>query len=204
MKRLIFTFVALLMATTLSAQTTANEWLKQLESSMGKRYAYALAVTVRTGDSEAQLSGCVMVEGDSYYMSLEAMEVYSNGKLRYEINNDRKEVTEDRVNLTSHDLLTNPTRAFSFAPEEFNIALAFSQNNEIARLELTPRDRGYGINTIELALVREGDRVCPKQIAYDYDGDSVIISLREYDNEAWKLPTWSEANYKAYDIVSFL
>ncbi len=204
MKKLIFAFVAICMATTLSAQTTATEWLKQLEASMGERYAYTLAVAVQTGDSDVQLSGCVMVEGDCYYMSLEAMEVYSNGKLRYEINNERKEVTEDRVNLMSHDLLTNPTRAFSFAPEEFDIELAFSQNDEIARIVLTPRDRGYGITAIELALVREGDIVCPKQIAYDYDGDSVVISLREYDDNVWHMPTWNEANYKAYDIVSFL
>lgn len=204
MKKLIFAFVAICMATTLSAQTTATEWLKQLEASMGERYAYTLAVAVQTGDSDVQLSGCVMVEGDSYYMSLEAMEVYSNGKLRYEINNERKEVTEDRVNLMSHDLLTNPTRAFSFAPEEFDIELAFSQNDEIARIDLTPRDKDYGITTIVLILEREGDKVYPKQIAYDYDGDKVVVTLAEYGDKAWKLPVWNEANYKAYDIVSFL
>jgi hypothetical protein len=192
------------MATTLSAQTTAKEWLNQLEESMDERYAYTLTVVVEASDSESVLAGSVMVEGDSYYMSLEAMEVYSDGKLRYEINNERKEVTEDRVNLMSHDLLTNPTRAFDFAPEEFDIILVFSHNDEIARLALTPRDEDYGVTTIELFLVREGDRVCPQQIAYDYDGDRVVISLREYESREWVLPVWNEANYRAYDIVSFL
>ena len=196
--------MAICMATTLSAQTTAKEWLNQLEESMDERYAYTLTVVVEASDSENVLAGSVMVEGDSYYMSLEAMEVYSDGKLRYEINNERKEVTEDRVNLMSHDLLTNPTRAFDFAPEEFDITLVFSHNDEIARLALTPRDEDYGVTTIELALVREGDRVCPLQIAYDYDGDRVVISLREYESREWVLPVWSEANYRAYDIVSFL
>lgn len=196
--------MAICMATTLSAQTTAKEWLNQLEESMDERYAYTITVVVEASDSESVLSGCVMVEGDSYYMSLEAMEVYSDGKLRYEINNERKEVTEDRVNLMSHDLLTNPTRAFDFAPEEFDITLVFSHNDEIARLALTPRDEDYGVTTIELALVREGDRVCPQQIAYDYDGDRVVISLRECESREWVLPVWNEANYRAYDIVSFL
>ena len=204
MRKIIFALVAICMATTLSAQTSANGWLKQLEKSMGQRYAYTLAVMVKSGESKSVLSGRVMVEGDSYYMSLEAMEVYSNGKLRYEVNNERKEVTEDRVDLTSHDLLTNPTRAFKFAPEEFDMTLGFSQNDEIARVVLTPRDEDYGITSITLILVREGERVYPSQIAYDYDGDIIIISLREYDDEAWKLPTWSESNYRAYDIVSFL
>jgi hypothetical protein len=204
MRKIIFVIVAICMATTLSAQTTAKEWVKQLENSMGERYAYTLNVAVKTGDSKTTLSGRVMVEGDSYYMSLETMEVYSNGKLRYEVNNERKEVTEDRVDLTSHDLLTNPTRAFKFAPEEFKMTLKFSQNDEIAGIVLTPRDKDYGITAILLYLVREGDKVYPKQIAYDYDGDTILISLTEYAAEGWKMPKWSEANYKAYDIVSFL
>jgi hypothetical protein len=87
MRKLIFTFMAICMATTLSAQTTAKEWLNQLEESMDERYAYTLTVVVEASDSESVLAGSVMVEGDSYYMSLEAMEVYSDGKLRYEINN---------------------------------------------------------------------------------------------------------------------
>jgi hypothetical protein len=204
MRKLIFTFVAICMATTLSAQTTAKEWLNQLEESMDERYAYTLTVVVEASDSESVLAGSVMVEGDSYYMSLEAMEVYSNGKLRYEVNNERKEVTEDRVDLTSHDLLTNPTRAFKFAPEEFKMTLKFSQNDEIARIDLTPRDKDYGITAILLYLVREGDKVYPKQIAYDYDGDKVVVTLAEYGDKAWKLPVWNKGNYKAYDIVSFL
>lgn len=204
MRKIIFVIVAICMATTLSAQTTAKEWVKQLESSMGERYAYTLNVAVKAGDSKTTLSGRVMVEGDSYYMSLEAMEVYSNGKLRYEVNNERKEVTEDRVDLTSHDLLTNPTRAFMFAPEEFDMVLKFSQNDEIARIDLTPRDKDYGITAILLYLVREGDKVYPMQIAYDYDGDKVVVTLAEYGDKAWKLPVWNEGNYKAYDIVSFL
>jgi hypothetical protein len=202
MRKIIFAFVAMCMATTLSAQTAAEGWVKQLESTLGSRYAYAIYIV--EDEMYEPLAGCVMVDGDSYYMSLETMEVYSNGKLRYEVNNERKEVTEDRVDLTSHDLLTNPTRAFLFAPEEFAMALHFSHNDEIARIVLTPRDEDFGITAITLALVRDGDRVYPAQIAYDYDGDSVVISLREYGDKAWMLPVWNEDSYKAYDIVSFL
>jgi hypothetical protein len=84
------------------------------------------------------------------------------------------------------------------------MTLKFSQNDEIARIDLTPRDKDYGITAILLYLVREGDKVYPKQIAYDYDGDKVVVTLAEYGDKAWKLPVWNEANYKAYDIVSFL
>lgn len=202
MRKIISAFIALCWATTLSAQTSATEWIEQLEESLGGRFAYTLSVSV--GEESEPLVGRVMVDGDSYYMSLEAKEVYSDGKLRYEIDNQRKEVTEDRVDLTSHDILINPTRAFSFAPEEYSMKLRFSQNDELAIVVLTPLDDSFGVATIFIALTREVDRVCPTQIGYDYDGDSVIITLSEYEDDGWKMPKWSEANYKAYDIVSFL
>ena len=193
--------------------TTANlmaqsgeEWLARLNSSLGERYAMSMSVAMGSDidNLEEQVTGYMMVDGDSYYITLGIMEVYSDGKLRYEINNDRKEVTEDRVNLASRDLLTNPTRAFDFAPEEFDIALRFSHNGEIASLEFTPREKSLGVTAISLALVSEGDRVCPSQIAYDYDGDIVCITLAMVDIRDKRLPRWDAQLYKAYDIVSFL
>jgi VCBS repeat-containing protein len=40
-----------------------------------------------------KINGYFMVDKDSYYIQLGTMEVYSDGKYRYEINNERKEVT---------------------------------------------------------------------------------------------------------------
>ena len=133
------------------------------------------------------------------------MEVYSDGKLRYEINNERREVTEDRVDLSSHDLLINPTRAFQFAPDEFDISLRFSQNNEIAVVELQPRDEAFGITSIDLAMVSDSrGKLRPRQLLYNYDGENVVISFEEYTFEEWSLPRWDKNDYKTYDIVSFL
>lgn len=190
---------------SLMAQS-GEEWLARLNGSLGERYAMSMSVAMGSDidNLEEQVTGYMMVDGDGYYITLGIMEVYSDGKLRYEINNDRKEVTEDRVNLASRDLLTNPTRAFDFAPEEFDIALRFSHNGEIASLEFTPRDKSLGVTAISLALVSEGDRVYPSQIAYDYDGDIVCITLAMVDVRDKSLPRWDAQLYKAYDIVSFL
>ena len=190
---------------SLMAQS-GEEWLARLNGSLGERYAMSMSVAMGSDidNLEEQVTGYMMVDGDGYYITLGIMEVYSDGKLRYEINNDRKEVTEDRVNLASRDLLTNPTRAFDFAPEEFDIALRFSHNGEIASLEFTPRDKSLGVTAISLALVSEDDRVYPSQIAYDYDGDIVCITLAMVDVRDKSLPRWDAQLYKAYDIVSFL
>jgi hypothetical protein len=144
-----------------------------------------------------------MVEGDGYYISLGVMEVYSDGKLRYEINNERKEVVEDRVNLESVDLLSNPTRAFSFLPEEFS-AKVLKSSSTGAVVSLVPKSDDLGITAILLNLERKGSKVVPSKLSYDYDGDLVTITLTMLDASDLALRKWDKTAYRAYDIVSFL
>lgn len=200
MRRVFLIFALTLgMLCGLSAQTTSAEWISKLNASMGSRYAWNISVA--TGGES--FVGYYMVEGDAYYLTLGTMEVYSDGKLRYEINNSRKEVTEDRVNLKSQDLLTNPTRAFSFVDKEYSITIK-QQSSSGAVLKLVPKDTSLGISHVELTLQKSGGQVLPTKIVYNYDGDSVAIALSRLSVADKKLPRWSKESYRAYDIVSFL
>lgn len=202
MRRLLILCLSLLCVLPLSAQTTAREWLDHLNRSLGKRYAATLSV--RMGDSaDGTLSGFLMIDGDSYYLTLGAMEVYSDGKLRYEINNERKEVTEDSVNLESSDLLTNPTRAFEFVGEQFEVSVKRG-DAQGAELYVVPRDENMGISDITLSLAKTAGGVQPKRLVYDYDGEVVTIELTMVDTSDKPLPRWDKSRYRAYDIVSFL
>ena len=203
MRRFIITLVAMFGAMSLSAQTTPQEWITALNKSLGSRYALGVTVVVGTGAESTTLYGSIKVDGDAYYLMLGNMEVYSDGKLRYEINNERKEVTEDRVNLDSHDLLTNPTRAFTFLDSEFQMAMRAASDANTKYIDLTPRE-DIGITTITLALKRSGSSVVPQTISYFYDGDVVTISMQPLAATSWTLPRWNKASYVAYDIVSFL
>lgn len=195
--------IGLLSATTLSAQT-AEEWIKHLNATLGA--SYTMGATVELGGDAAadqgQLNGLFMVADDSYYLSLGKMEVYSDGKLRYEVNNERKEVTIDRVDLTSHDILTNPTNAFRFASDEFDMSLLGVDDGK-ATISLVPR-QDMGITDIELTLRRHADGgVVPAVVSYNYDGDIIRITLDMRPNDA-KLPRWDKTAYRAYDVVSFI
>ena len=203
MRKIVITLVAVLSALGVSAQS-ASEWLAKLDSSLGERYAMHITVSVDDPiEGTTDVSGYFMVEGDAYYITLGVMEVFSDGKLRYEINNERKEVVEDRVNLEACDLLTNPTRAFSFVPNEFKSEVVGS-TSDVVVLKLTPKSAAMGIDAITLKLKRNGSKVVPVNIAYDYDGDTVSVALSAADIADAKLPRWDKAAYRAYDIVSFL
>ena len=191
---------AMLCTLSAIAQGDAQWWISRLDVTLGERYAMQISVAV---GEEEPLEGLFMVDGDDYYISLGIMEVYGAGELRYEINNERKEVIIDRVDLESFDLLTNPTNAFRFVDDEFRSELVASDDKG-ATLRLTPRDEAFGIDSIELRLSRSEDGVCPEVVAYDYGGDSVSITLAALPWSERRLPKWDKQAYRAYDIVSFL
>jgi hypothetical protein len=191
--------VALMCAVNVSAQITARDWIEGLNYTLDERYA--LYMKVKAYGEE--MNGYFMVDGDSYYITLGVMEVYSDGKLRHEINNERKEVTIDNVDLSSVDLLTNPTHAFDFVGEEFAISVVES-SAEGCVLSLVPRDDAMGVTEIRLALRRDASRVLPVSISYDYDGEIVDMELCIVDVSDANLPRWSKDGYRAYDIVSFI
>ena len=201
--KILVALVAMLFSQTILSAQTAEGWLTQLNQSLGERYAMSAVVQIGDKDNVAEeLNGLFMVDGNGYYLSLGVMEVYSDGKLRYEVNNERKEATIDRVDLESHDLLTNPTNAFRFAADEFYISLDGVCDNE-ATINLVPRE-DIGITGIELRLKRDGGRVAPISVTYNYDGDIVNILLKMRDGGDAKLPRWNKDAYRAYDVVSFI
>lgn len=190
--------VALICAVNVSAQSSARDWIDGLNYTLDDRYALFMKVDAY-GE---QMNGYFIVDKDSYYIQLGVMEVYSDGKLRYEVNNQRKEVTEDRVNLDSRDLLTNPTRAFAFVEEEFKATISESIHNGVI-LKLIPK-QDADITAVYVSVVWRDNRIIPLAIKYDYDGEEVAIALVMADVDSAVMPRWNKSNYKTYDMVSFL
>lgn len=198
MRRFCLLVVALICAVNVSAQSSARDWIDGLNYTLDDRYALFMKVDAY-GE---QMNGYFIVDKDSYYIQLGVMEVYSDGKLRYEVNNQRKEVTEDRVNLDSRDLLTNPTRAFAFVEEEFKATISESIHNGVI-LKLIPK-QDADITAVYVSVVWRDNRIIPLAIKYDYDGEEVAIALVMADVDSAVMPRWNKSNYKTYDMVSFL
>ena len=199
MKRAITLIITILSTTNLWAQTTAGEWLEALHRTLGKRYATYMTVS---GENMGGMNGYFVVDGDSYYLTLGAMEVYCDGKLRYEVNNSRKEVVEDSANLEARDILTNPTRAFDFVSDIYSMDILTSAANR-AKIRVMPKEDIAEL-TIYLEVVKQGSRVLPERVTYDYDGESYTIELSIVEGNNDTVPKWNKTEYRAYDIVSFL
>ena len=182
------------------------------DSSVAENFNAGYTLTVNVdGDQSRQLvynasksgqEGYFVIDGDSYYLTLGAMEVYCDGKLRYEVNNDRKEVVEDRANLEEGDILTNPTRAFDFVSDVYNLAIDSVTANG-ATIRITPKSDVAEV-TIYIDVVKRGSKVLPERVLYDYDGEGYTIELGIIEGTPDATPKWNKANYRGYDIVSFL
>ncbi len=199
MRRAITLILAILCSVSLYAQTTPNEWLEALHRTLGSRYATYIVVA---SEDMGGMNGYFIVDGDSYYLTLGAMEVYCDGKLRYEVNNSRKEVVEDRANLDARDILTNPTRAFDFVSDIYFMDILTSAANR-AKIRVMPKEDIAEL-TIYLEVVKQGSRVLPERVTYDYDGESYTIELSIVEGNNDTVPKWNKTEYRAYDIVSFL
>ena len=120
MKRSVLLLAALFAVLSVQADNRPQAVLKQLTAALGALEGYSVVFEVHT-DGDV-VPGYYEVSGDNYYMHVNGQEVYGDAEFRYEIDPDRKEVVIDRVDLTSHNLLNNPTRAFDFIDGEVDTA----------------------------------------------------------------------------------
>ena len=100
-----------------SPEDVAKAGVKSVKEYVSELGRYQVKFNVLAGD--LIYVGEYGVDGDSYYIKMDDVEVYSDGKLRYEVDNKRKEVSIDMVDLQSHNILDNPTRCFDFAESEY-------------------------------------------------------------------------------------
>ena len=105
-----------------SAAGRAEEILGRVAE--GFRAMKDYTVRFEVAADEYRTPGSYAVRGGSYYLRLgDDAEVYSDGRLRYEVDNRRREVTVTEVNRASRNILDNPVRAFDFLGSEYDFSL---------------------------------------------------------------------------------
>ena len=113
------------MAATPSAQDEqVGQLLERVAQYVKRLGAYSADFKVVAGDYTTR--GRYDVSGDRYYIVLDNAEVYSDGHVRYEVNGERKEINVDVVDISSHNILDNPTRCFDFVGSDYQLPAAIA------------------------------------------------------------------------------
>ena len=203
MKKVIaFIFTLLCTANVWAQDSDAKALIGRLSEQMRSMENYEVSFAVKSGDQK--IKGYYAVSGEKYYISIGDAEVFCDGGARYEVNAQNKEVTVDAVDTKSHNILTNPTRAFDFIDGEFNFTTVGSENG-ITTVKLTSTAENAALGVIFVAL--DAATAQPRSLTYDVDGAQIIIEIASIDELTGMVDismfTFDKNNYRGYEIVDF-
>lgn len=185
-------------AATARADQRATELLERLAASVRAMGTYSVQFEVVAG--ERSYAGRYDVRGDAYYMTVNGAEVYSDGRTRYEVNPEHREVVVDAVDTSSRNLLNNPTRAFDFLDGQF-AAEYLGERPEGDVVRLIPLERHAAVGMIEVCI--DPRSALPRSVVYEIDGDRVIIHVRTIAPGKEPPRGFDAAAYAEYEFIDF-
>lgn len=201
-KVIVFIFTLLCTINTWAQGDDAKDLISRLSEQIRSMENYEVSFTVNSGDQK--IKGYYAVSGEKYYISIGDAEVFCDGGARYEVNPQNKEVTIDAVDTKSHNILTNPTRAFDFIDGEFAFEMV-GTNNGITTIKLTSTAENVALGVIFVAM--DAATAQPRSLTYDVDGAQIAIEVAAIDELTGMVDismfTFDKNNYRGYEIVDF-
>lgn len=161
-----------------TAQDDAGRQLRAMAAAVKALGDYSVSFKL-TAEGNT-LVGEYTVSRDRYSLNVGDAEVYSDGRTRYEINHSDDEILIDILDPEARDILSNPTRAFDFADDEFTSTYGGTttvSGKAYHVVHLVPRDRDSSIRNVELLIDRTTN--LPFSISYAADGlgGYVVVEL---------------------------
>lgn len=144
-------------------------------------------------------TGSYAVAGDAYYIAVDGAEVYSDGKVRYEVDNARREVTVDEVNIASRNVLDNPTRCFDFVGSDYSSEITSREKGAVTlHLRSTDPDiEGDIYLTVDEATGR------PSRLEYVLYDDRITVCIVDLSRSDEPVKRFERSAYRDYETIDF-
>lgn len=177
----------------------AETLLRRVSDGFRSMKRYGVGFEVATEGYRA--SGSYVVEGEAYCLELGDAEVFCDGKVRYEVDHDRREVTIVDVDRTSRNLLNNPVRAFDFIGSDYSCELLWERGGQAAVLLTPTADREAPAGAITLLV--DVATMRPVSLSYDYEGERVDIAIRSVGEPDAPLRRFDRKACGGYEFIDF-
>lgn len=182
-----------------AAGPRAGELVEALAAGFRSLPAYRVSFVVDAGDH--RVAGRYDVAGESYYLVLGDIEVYCDGRTRYEVDNRRREVTLGEVDAASRNVLDNPVHAFDFVGDRYRPELVREDDGE-AVVRLTPvADDVSPAGVVTVGI--DTRQMRPRSLAYALDGEQVRIDIMAVVPLSSGLEGFSKERYAGYEFIDF-
>ena len=197
MRKLLILILSIFAAMTTMADERSQSVLRSVAEYVRVLGDYDAEFEVKAGVYNA--TGRYGVAGDSYHIKLDQAEVYSDGKVRYEVDHERKEVNIDVMDLSNRNILDNPTRCFDFVGADYASMVYEEAGGEITLL-LRANDASIE-GDIYLTVAKNTGR--PIKIVYALYEDRIEVDITSLTKRKTAIAKYEASRYKGYEIVDF-
>jgi len=206
MKRLLL-FIISFFALQAYADSRSADLLTRLSSKVESYGNYEVNFSVAVQGQRELIEGYYVVSGDRYAIEVDDKRVFSDGRVRYEIDNDYEEVVISRANPASRNILENPAKAFSFLDGNFeSVYVGAERFDGVACdiISLKPLSREFGIT--EITLYIDSSATLPRGIRYRIDNSSITVTVKRFERLAAlreSVFAFDRQEYRGYEIIDF-
>ena len=197
MRRFITTICLLMLSWSAAATEGVWQILQRVSDYMGPQKGYEVRFAIKAEGYNTEGRYCV--KGDSYYIEVADAEVYSDGKVRYEVDNLRREVNVDNMDSNSRNIMDNPTRCFDFVEEDYTAEIVKRDANNIT-LRLQSKDKSV---EGEIYLTVNSDSGAPQRVEYLLYDDKMCVEVVAINRAAGNVKSFARSAYKDYEMIDF-
>ena len=197
MRRILLICVMLFAASVAMAQSETSNALQRVAKYVKSLGRYEVGFALSSGEFSAK--GYFRVECDIYYMNIGTAEVYSDGKVRYEVDNERKEINIDGVDLSSRNVLDNPTRCFDFVGSDYAVK---SESSSAGRTKICLSAEDKDIEGV-ITLIFDEKSGRPIGLEYELYDERVVIDVVSIVSAKEQIKRFNQSAYKGYEVVDF-
>ncbi len=197
MRRFITTICLLMLSWSAAAEEGVWQILQRVSDYMGPQKGYEVRFAIKAEGYNTEGRYCV--KGDSYYIEVADAEVYSDGKVRYEVDNIRREVNVDNMDSNSRNIMDNPTRCFDFVEEDYTAEIVKRDANNIT-LRLQSKDKSV---EGEIYLTVNSDSGAPQRVEYLLYDDRMCVEVVAINRAAGNVKSFARSAYKDYEMIDF-
>lgn len=204
MRKIVALLIVLLGALTGSAQSGA-EVLRGVSEKMGTMGAYRIDFELEMAGAENPSEGFWVVDGERYIVGLEDMKQGYDGEVVWVLNGAAREVTLDTPpqNNNSRNLFENPTKAFDFAEELFDVESVESvADGRQWRLVLRPKEGVLGgIERVVLNVDKAS--LLPTRLGYDMAGAGLYFNILKVGSVAPTAEDFKVIAPEGFEVIDF-
>lgn len=201
MRRLVALFAVALNA-VLGYSQGGPEVLGAMVEKMGAIGSYRIDFELEMPSATATSRGYCKVDGERYVVAIEEMMQGSDGLVVWAVNTINQEVTLDTPRADSRSLFDNPTKAFDFAAELFDVVEFKDLSPEEWELVLRPAEGVLdGIDVVEVRVNKNTQ--LPTRLGYDMAGMGLYVNIRSLRSEKFAESDFVVPEPKDYEVIDF-